>query len=70
MEKDGYPAVNTMLTADPPRHTKYRSLVDKAFTPKRVSDMGPAIEEKTNFIKYKLKHQNFKKILIFGLIQF
>ena len=50
MEKDGYPAVNTMLTADPPRHTKYRSLVDKAFTPKRVSDMGPAIEEKTNFI--------------------
>ncbi len=50
MEKDGYPAVNTMLTADPPRHTKYRRLVDKAFTPKRVSDMGPAIEEKTNFI--------------------
>ena len=50
MEKEGYPAVNTMLTADPPRHTKYRSLVDKAFSPKRVSDMGPAIEEKTNLI--------------------
>ena len=50
MEKDGYPAVNTMLTADPPRHTKYRKLVDKAFTPKRVSEMGPAIEEKTNLI--------------------
>ena len=50
MEKEGYPAVNTMLTADPPRHTKYRRLVDKAFSPKRVSDMGPAIEEKTNLI--------------------
>ncbi len=50
MEKDGYPAVNTMLTADPPRHTKYRGLVNKAFTPKRVSDMGPEIEKKTNFI--------------------
>ena len=50
MEKEGYPAVNTMLTADPPRHAKYRSLVDKAFSPKRVSDMGPAIEEKTNLI--------------------
>ena len=50
MEKEGYPAVNTMLTADPPRHTKYRRLVDKAFSPKRVSDMGPAIEGKTNLI--------------------
>ena len=50
MANEGYPPVDTMLTADPPRHTSYRSLVDKAFTPKRVSDMGPAIEEKTNFI--------------------
>ena len=50
MAKDGYPSVNTMLTADPPRHTKYRGLVDKAFAPKRVADMVPAIEEKTNYI--------------------
>ena len=72
MEKDGYPAVNTMLTADPPRHTKYRSLVDKAFTPKRVSDMGPAIEEKTNFIidqfvedkTYLLCKQTFREYLL------
>ena len=39
-----------MLTADPPRHTRYRSLVDKAFAPKRVSELGPNIEEKINFI--------------------
>ena len=50
MEKEGFPAVDTMLTADPPRHTRYRSLVDKAFSPKRVSDMGPDIEEKINYI--------------------
>ena len=50
MEKDGFPPVDTMLTADPPRHTRYRSLVDKAFSPKRVSDMGPDIEEKINYI--------------------
>ncbi|SVA30606.1 uncharacterized protein METZ01_LOCUS83460 [marine metagenome] len=47
---EGYPPVDTMLTADPPRHTRYRSLVDKAFAPKRVSELGPNIDEKINFI--------------------
>jgi cytochrome P450 len=46
MMNEGYPPVNTMLTADPPVHTRYRGLVNKAFSPKRVQDMGPAIEEK------------------------
>lgn len=50
MMNEGYPPVNTMLTADPPVHTRYRGLVNKAFSPKRVQDMGPAIEEKTNNI--------------------
>ena len=50
MASDGYPPVDTMLTADPPRHTSYRRLVDKAFSPARVSDMGPEIEDKINFI--------------------
>ena len=50
MANDGYPPVDTMLTADPPRHTRYRSLVDKAFSPKRVTDMGPEIEDKINYI--------------------
>lgn len=35
--QEGYPAVNTMLTADPPEHKRFRSLVNKAFTPRRVS---------------------------------
>jgi len=47
---EGYPPVDTMLTADPPRHTRYRSLVDKSFVPARVSGLGPNIEEKINFI--------------------
>ena len=50
MANEGYPPVDTMLTADPPRHTRYRSLVDKAFSPKRVTDMGPEIEDKINYI--------------------
>lgn len=40
---DGYPRVATMLTADPPDHTRYRRLVMKAFTPKAISELEPTI---------------------------
>jgi len=40
---DGYPRVPTMLTADPPDHTRYRRLVTKAFTPKVISSLEPTI---------------------------
>lgn len=33
----GYPPVNTLLTNDPPVHTRFRALVNKAFTPRRVA---------------------------------
>jgi cytochrome P450 len=36
----GVPVANTMLTADPPAHTRYRKLAMKAFTHKRVEAMG------------------------------
>ncbi|MBW2420994.1 MAG: cytochrome P450 [Deltaproteobacteria bacterium] len=32
----GQPPVNTLITADPPEHGKYRGLVARAFTPRRV----------------------------------
>ena len=32
----GYPPTNTLLTNDPPSHTRYRALVSKAFAPRRV----------------------------------
>ena len=32
----GLPPVNTLITADPPAHRSYRSLVARAFTPRRV----------------------------------
>jgi hypothetical protein len=41
---EGWPNVPTMLTEDPPVHTRYRHLVSKAFTPKRVSLLEPAIQ--------------------------
>jgi len=39
----GWPNVSTMLTEDPPSHTRYRRLVSMAFTPKRVSLLEPDI---------------------------
>jgi len=44
---EGYPRVPTMLTADPPDHTRYRRLVTKAFTPKVISSMEPVIRQIT-----------------------
>jgi cytochrome P450 len=41
---EGWPNVPTMLTQDPPSHTRYRRLVSMAFTPKRVNLLEPAIE--------------------------
>ena len=45
---EGYQRVPTMLTADPPDHTRYRRLVTKAFTPKEIASLEPAIREITS----------------------
>ncbi len=39
----GYPAVDTMLTEDPPVHRRYRGLVNQAFTARRVATLEPEI---------------------------
>lgn len=43
----GYDRVGTMLTVDPPDHTRYRRLVSKAFTPRVIAALEPAIREIT-----------------------
>ena len=43
--KEGYPLVDTMLTADPPEHKRFRGLVNKAFTPRRVARLEPRMEK-------------------------
>lgn len=40
---EGYPRVATLLTADPPAHTRFRRLVSKAFSPRAIADMEPTI---------------------------
>jgi cytochrome P450 len=42
---EGYPPVSTLLTADPPAHTRYRKLVGRAFTPRRVQGLVPFIRK-------------------------
>lgn len=41
----GWMPVDTMLTADPPEQKRFRSLVDKAFSLKRVRALEPRIRE-------------------------
>ncbi len=40
---EGYPRVSTMLTEDPPEHTRFRGLVNKAFTPKAIAAQEPFV---------------------------
>jgi cytochrome P450 len=44
--KDGYPAVNTMLTLDPPLQTRYRKSVGKAFSTRRIESMEEKIRKR------------------------
>src|SRR5947208_14433785 len=39
----------TMLTSDPPDHTRLRRLVSKAFTPRAVENLRPRIREVVEF---------------------
>jgi cytochrome P450 len=41
----GWPPVPTMLTIDPPEHTRYRGTVAPYFTPKRVGELREPVEE-------------------------
>ena len=42
---EGFPAVNTMLTLDPPMQTRYRKTVGRAFSTKRIESLEPRIRE-------------------------
>ncbi|MFN6488172.1 MULTISPECIES: cytochrome P450 [unclassified Nostoc] len=41
----GWPQMNTLLTADPPEHERFRALVNKAFSSSRVNKMHNLIEQ-------------------------
>jgi cytochrome P450 len=41
----GWRPMDTMVSNDPPSHRFYRSLVDKAFTPAKINELEPRINE-------------------------
>lgn len=45
---EGYPPVDTLLTNDPPSHTRFRALVTKAFSARRVASMEPQVRKIAN----------------------
>lgn len=45
VQREGWPAVPTLLTNDPPAHDRLRRLVSKAFTPRQVARLEPGIIE-------------------------
>lgn len=42
-DENGWRRMHTLVTADPPTHTRYRSLVDKVFTPSFVKSLEPYV---------------------------
>jgi cytochrome P450 len=42
---DGHQIVRTLLTNDPPSHTRYRRLVNRAFTARRVGALEPGVKQ-------------------------
>lgn len=49
-ELGGYPRVNTLVTEDPPRHTRFRKLVASAFTPRAMAKWHEAFMGMANRI--------------------
>lgn len=41
----GWPRAETMLTVDPPRQTRYRKLVAKAFSPRRIAELEDTVRQ-------------------------
>jgi cytochrome P450 PksS len=46
-----------MLTVDPPDHTRLRSLVSKAFTPRMIEQLRPRIQEISDELLHAVQHQ-------------
>jgi pimeloyl-[acyl-carrier protein] synthase len=42
--RDGYSVARSMLVSDPPDHTRLRTLVQKAFTPRMIDQLRPRIQ--------------------------
>ncbi|MGP6219978.1 cytochrome P450 [Caldiplasma sukawensis] len=53
----GGPISESIINLDPPRHTKLRNIVSKAFTPRSIEKMAPLIDRITNELIEKMKNK-------------
>ena len=53
-----------MLTTDPPEHTALRRLVSRAFTPRRVADLEPAIRALSTDYLDRLREQRAPDLIV------
>ncbi len=56
-ETFNYLHADSILDSEPPKHTRLRSLVMKAFNPKRIEELRPDIERITNQLLQKLERK-------------
>lgn len=54
---------STLLFIDPPAHSRLRALVSKAFTPRRIAELRPHIEQTTDALLDRLGAQEFDLLL-------
>ncbi|NBC22919.1 MAG: cytochrome P450 [Gammaproteobacteria bacterium] len=45
LRRESYPAVNTLVTNDPPSHTRFRRMVDDPFRPRSIAALRNAIHD-------------------------
>jgi cytochrome P450 len=50
LREKGWGHVATLQRTDPPEHTRYRKLLNRVFTARRVASMAPHIDEVTNML--------------------
>ncbi|MGH7289541.1 MAG: cytochrome P450 [Myxococcota bacterium] len=63
LAKNGYPVVDTMLTADPPEQKRFRKLVNKAFSAKRVETLAARVEQIANELVDRFAEQGRAELL-------
>lgn len=56
-ETFNYLHADSILDSEPPKHTRLRSLVMKAFNPKRIEELRPNIERITNQLLQKIEQK-------------
>ncbi|PFD32505.1 cytochrome P450 [Bacillus cereus] len=53
----------SIITVDPPRHTEFRKMINKVFTPKAIQNLAPNIQEITNQLIDQVAEQGFMEII-------